>query len=132
MSSEKTNKNNRMRRRLENYRIYSVSQAVRHLTQVRSKKDRDLYIATDEVLFNVWDALCLSINQEYRDVYLPYLPQVFDLLKSTTDGQEIYDYLLFVEEIEMDTVPGDALAPRRAARTVNILLDYRNAILMVS
>lgn len=111
------------------YRIYSQEQAFRHMTLWRSEKERRLYMITDEVLFNVWDALCLSIDQEYREVYLPYLPHVFDLLKETEDGQDLCDYLVFIEESQMGTVTGDQLARRRAWRTVEILMDCRATVL---
>lgn len=109
--------------------IYSVEQAIRHITQLRPEPEQRLYVITDEVLFNRWDAFCLSFNQEYRDEYLPYLPHVFDLLKSTTDGQDIFDYLLFIEETVIGTLPGDTLSSRRAANTVDILLKHRDTIL---
>lgn len=109
--------------------IYSVEQAIRHITQLRPEAEQRLYVITDEVLFNRWDAFCLSFNQEYRDEYLPYLPHVFDLLKSTTDGQDIFDYLLFIEENVIGTLPGDTLSSRRAANTVDILLKHRETIL---
>jgi len=113
----------------EKHIIYSIEQALRHLTQQRSEAEQRLYIVTDEVLFNTWDVLCLSFNQEYRDEYLPYLPHVFDLLKSTEDGQDIFNYLLFVEEKVIGTLPGDTLSARRASSTVNILLKHRDTIL---
>ena len=53
--------------------IYSVEQAIRHITQLRPEAEQRLYVITDEVLFNRWDAFCLSFNQEYRDEYLTYL-----------------------------------------------------------
>jgi hypothetical protein len=109
--------------------IYSVEQAIRHLTQLRPEAEQRLYVITDEVLFNRWDAFCLSFNQEHRDEYLPYLPHVFDLLKSTTDGQDIFDYLLFIEENVIGTLPGDTLSARRAANTVDLLLKHRDTIL---
>ncbi len=109
--------------------IYSMEQAIRHITQLRPEAEQRLYVITDEVLFNRWDAFCLSFNQEYRDEYLPYLPHVFDLLKSTTDGQDIFDYLLFIEETVIGTLPGDTLSSRRAANTVDILLKHRDTIL---
>lgn len=110
------------------YLIYSDEQAFRHMTLWRSDKEQLLYMITDEVLFNVWDALSLSIDQEHREVYLPYLPHVFDLLTETEDGHEICDYLTFIEETRMDAVKGDTLARRRAWLVVNILMGYRTAI----
>ena len=87
-----------------------------------------LYIVVDEVLFNVWDALSLSMHREHREVYFPYLPHVFDILIETKDGQELYNYLVFIEEAKMGAVKGDTLAERRARRTIDILLEYRASI----
>ncbi len=110
------------------YLIYSHEQAFRHITSWRSNNDQLLYMITDEVLFYIWDALSLSIDQEQREVYLPYLPHVFDLLTETEDGYEISDYLTFIEETRMGAIKGDTLARRRAWRVVSILLEYRAAI----
>jgi hypothetical protein len=108
--------------------IYSHEQAFRHMTLCRSDKEQLLYMITDEVLFNVWDALSLSIDQDHREVYFPYLPHVFDLLTATEDGREIGDYLTFIEETKMGAIHGDTLARRRAWRVVNILMGYKTAI----
>lgn len=108
--------------------VYSVEQAVYHLTQYRPEKEQQLYIIVDEILFYVWDPRCLSIDQEFREEYLPYLPHVFDLLVNTKDGLDLYDYLVFVEETELGGIKGDTVARRRASRLVNILLRYRKAI----
>ena len=45
------------------------------------------------------------------------------------DGQDIFDYLLFIEENVIGTLPGDTLSSRRAANTVDILLKHRETIL---
>ncbi len=108
--------------------IYSHEQAFRHMTMWRSDKEQLLYMITDEVLFNVWDALSLSIDQEHREVYYPYLPHVFDLLIETEDGHEICDYLTFIEDAKMGAVKGDTLSKRRAWRVVDVLMRYRKAI----
>jgi hypothetical protein len=108
--------------------IYSHEQAFRHMTLWRSEKEQILYMITDEVLFNVWDALSLSIDLEYREVYFPYLPHVFDLLIETEDGHEIIDYLSFIEETKMGAIKGDTLARRRAGRVVDILMGYKTAV----
>ena len=110
------------------YMIYSQEQAFRHMTQRRSDKEQLLYTIIDEVLFNVWDALCLSIDQEYREEYLPYLPHVFDLLCTTEDGLDLYEYLVFIEEAKFGSYKGDALTRRRALRVVDLLLEYRETI----
>ena len=110
-------------------KLYSIEEAYQHLVQERSEAEQQLYIVTEDVLYNIWDALCLSLSQQYRDEYLPYLPHVFDLLKVTENGQDIHDYLLFIEEKLIGTLPGDTLPARRAAHTVDILLKQRDAIL---
>lgn len=113
---------------VQSYPVYSLEEAFTHITRQRSREDQELYIFTDEVLFKVWDALCLSLNDEYREEYLPYLPHVFDLLKTRENGAEILDYLLFIEEDKYGTTKNDILAQRRAERVVNILLEYRGMI----
>lgn len=110
------------------YVIYSQEQAFGHMTQRRAEKEQLLYAITDDVLFYVWDACHLSIDQEFREEYLPFLPHVFDLLLSTKDGLELYDYLVFIEEIKFGAYKGDLLVRRRASRIVDLLLEYRSAI----
>lgn len=112
----------------DKFLIYSYEQAIRHITQYRSEKEQVLYMITDEVLFNVWDALCLSINQDHREVYFPYLPHVFDLLTKTENGSDLCDYLAFIEETKMDGEKGDPLGKRRAWRVVDILMKYRDTL----
>lgn len=111
------------------YRIYSIEQAYRHVIQPRSDKHQMLYMMVDDVLFHVWDACCLSITEEYREEYLPFIPHVFDLLCETEDGLDLYDYLVFVEETKYSMVKGDALARRKASRVVDLLLQRRREIL---
>ncbi len=110
------------------YMIYSEEQAFHHMTRRRPEKQQLLYAITDDVLFNAWDALNISIDQEYREEYLPFLPHVFDLLLSTKDGTELFDYLVFIEETRFAASKDDLLVARRASRTVDLLLEYRAAI----
>ncbi len=110
------------------FMIYSHEQAFRHMTQNRSDKEQMLYMITDEILFNIWDALCLSIDQDHRETYFPYLPHVFDLLMATDSGNEVCDYLAFIEETRMGAIKGDTLAKRRAWRVVDVLMEYKAAI----
>ena len=105
--------------------IYSQEEAFQHMTQVRSSQDQELYIITDEALFHLWDPNCLSIDDQFREEYLIYLPQVFDLLIGSEDGAELIEYLLFIEESQYGVKKGDNLALERACRLVNALLDYK-------
>lgn len=110
------------------YLIYSQEQAFRHITRVRSEKEQALYMLVDEMLFYVWDAQSLSIDEEHREVYYPYLPQVFDLLMATEDGQEIVDYLVFIEETRMGAIKGDNLARKRAWRFAEQVLAHKKQL----
>ncbi|BHH83000.1 hypothetical protein [Desulforhopalus sp. 52FAK] len=109
--------------------IYSHEQAFRHMTQMRTDNEQKLYIKTDEALFYLWDANCLSMSEEYREEYLAYLPHVFDLLTSSDDGSELIEYLIFIEESKYGIAKGDNLALERASRLVNTLLDYKERLL---
>lgn len=109
--------------------IYSEEQAFHHMTRLRSDREQELYIKTDEALFYLWDANCLSIDDTHREEYLAYLPHVFDLLMASEDGQELIDYLVFIEESQYGVAKGDNLALERASRLVNFILDYKNRLL---
>jgi len=108
--------------------IYSQEEAFHHMTQMRSSQEQELYIRTDEALFHLWDPNCLSIDDQFREEYLTYLPQVFDLLIRTEDGAELIDYLLFIEESQYGVKKGDNLALKRACRLVNALLAYKESL----
>lgn len=111
------------------YRIYSQEQAFVHMTQPRPEPQQQLYMVVDDVLFYNWDALCLSVDEDYREEYLPYLPHVFDLLVNTDDGEEIYDYLVGIENTIINSDYSDNLVKQRAARVVEVLLEYKRKIL---
>lgn len=131
MDTVQASVNNKTSNCSKQYPVYSTEQALEHLTKQRPSSGQSLYVYIDEILFNKWDALCISINQDYRDEYLPYLPHLVDLLKVTKDGHEIFDYLLFIEEEKIGTFPGDTLVARRAASIVEALLDFRASTLKI-
>lgn len=105
--------------------IYSEEDAFQHMTRMRSSQEQELYIITDEALFHLWDPNCLSIDDQFREEYLTYLPHVFDLLMSSEDGAELIDYLLFIEESQYGVKKGDNLALERACRLVNTLFTHK-------
>ena len=113
----------------EQFVIYSEEQAFQHMTRLRSDVEQELYIKTDEALFHLWDANCLSIDEAYREEYLTYLPHLFDLLMESQDGQELIDYLVFIEESQYGVAKGDNLALERASRLVDFLLDYKKRLM---
>lgn len=113
----------------DTFLVYSHEDAFLHMTRYRSEKEQNLYIKTDEALFQIWDANCLSFDDSYREEYLAYLPHLFDLLMETKDGAEIIDYLLHIEETYFDIKKGDNLALERACRLTDVLLQYKNELL---
>ena len=108
--------------------IYSHEQAFRHMTKDRPDNEQELYIKTDEALFHLWDPNCLSIDDQYREAYLAYLPHAFDLLMNSDDGTELIDYLVFIEESKYGIAKGDNLALERASRLTNLLLEYKEQL----
>jgi hypothetical protein len=94
----------------------------------RSQKEQKLYILVDTILYNVWDALCVSISEASRDAYYCYLPHVYDLLIKTENGRDIDDYLVFIEESQMGAAKSDTIVRMRAEKTSRILLQYRKII----
>jgi len=95
--------------------------------QQLSPQDNELYKRVDEVLHYIWDPIGVSGCPPARDEYHSYLPKVFSLLKSTTDGQEIADYLLGVERESMSFTPSTEMV-KKAKRVAEILLEYRELI----
>ena len=83
-----------------------------------------LYHRTDEVLHYIWDPIGISTTPSARDEYYSYLPKVYSMLKSTSDGQEIKNYL---EQIETDHMGlGKRFGMRkRLEQVVSLLLEYR-------
>ncbi|MGB3211938.1 MAG: hypothetical protein WBB19_14640 [Desulforhopalus sp.] len=83
---------------------------------------------TDNILYHVWDAHNFSVDLGHHEEYSPYLPHVFELLKTTTDGDELYDDLVFIEETKSGGFKDDTLIGRRAGRVVDLLLEYRDRV----
>jgi len=116
------------RKKPQNFVIYSPEQAFRHMTEKRSEKERELYIVVDEILFNVWDALCLSMEPDCREEYLPYLPHTYELLMASENGDELWQYLVYIEETKIGVLKEDNLTRRRADTVVDILMNYKKRI----
>ena len=112
----------------ERHLVYSRDHVFRHMTRLRPEREQALYMLLDELLFYRWDALCLSIDEEYREVYYPFLPHLFDLLLTTEDGRELVDYLTFVEETRLGAITGDNLVRKRAWRLAEQVLRYKQQL----
>jgi hypothetical protein len=77
------------------------------------------------VLHYIWEPIGVSIHPAARDEYFSYLPSVFGMLKATTDGEDIKNYM---KEIEMGHM-GLAARPGmedRLSQVIDILLEYRS------
>jgi len=111
------------------YKMYTIDQAFAHMTQPRPEPEQQLYVTVDEVLFYSWDAQCLSVDDEYREEYLTYVPHVFDLLLQTTDGDDIFDYLIYIENSWDTALKADNLVRQRASRVVEMLMENKEAII---
>ena len=89
--------------------------------------EMELYRRTDEVLHYIWDPIGVSGVPEARDEYYSYLPKVFKMLASSTDGKDISDYLISIERDMMGLSINDK-ANERALEVADILLNYRDYI----
>ena len=89
--------------------------------------EMQLYNRTDEVLHYIWDPIGVSGIPEARDEYYSYLPKVFRMLVSSTDGKDISDYLISVERDMMGLSINDKIK-ERANEVADILLNYREYI----
>lgn len=89
-----------------------------------SPKDKQLLQRIDEVLHYRWDPLGVSDTPEARDEYESYVPRVFQLLKATTDGNDVADYLHWTNTEQM----GVGANRKRDAEIVDLLLRWRNQL----
>lgn len=89
-----------------------------------SPQDEELYRRVDEVLHYLWDPIGVAGTPEARDEYYGYLPHVFALLKTSTDGDDIAEYLLSIEKDRME-LKVDSSSRQRVSRAVETLLRYR-------
>ena len=89
--------------------------------------EMELYRRTDEVLHYIWDPIGVSGVPEARDEYHSYLPRVFSMLASTTDGKEIVDYLISVER-DMMGLSVTNKSKENILEVIDVLLNYRDWI----
>jgi len=89
-----------------------------------SAKDKVLLCRIDEVLHYLWDPIGIAGVPQARDEYESYVPNVFRLLKATTDGNDVAEYLhwLSTEHIGMGANPG------HNAEVVGILIAWRDRL----
>lgn len=65
------------------------------------QSEKQLYRATDEILYYLWDPIGVNDCPAARDEYQSYLPKTFKLLVSDAKDHEIAAYLNKVESSSM-------------------------------
>lgn len=66
-----------------------------------NQTDKELYIAIDEILWKDWDPISVNDNENIRDEYQGYTPQVFKLKKEGADLHKIAQHLYQLETVDM-------------------------------
>ena len=61
----------------------------------------ELYKQIDEILWHDWDPIGINDEENVRDEYDGYIPQVFSLKIQGADKNKIADYLYEMETINM-------------------------------
>lgn len=92
-----------------------------------SPNELELYRRVDEVLHYLWDPIGVSLAPEARDEYYSYLPRVYSLLQKTTDGKDISEYLISIEQDSMGMTITEHIR-EHASEIANILIRYRELI----
>lgn len=92
-----------------------------------SPQDLELYQRVDEVLHYLWDPIGVARTPEARNEYRGYLPQVFSLLKASTNGKDIREYLLGIQKNSMG-LEINATSRYKVKEIVEILMRYRDLI----
>jgi len=62
---------------------------------------KELYKQIDEILWQDWDPIGINDEENVRDEYDGYIPQVFSLKIQGADKNKIADYLYQMETINM-------------------------------
>jgi len=89
-----------------------------------SKADEELYRRVDEVLHYVWDPLGVSDTPEARDEYYSYLARVLSLLKTSSDVEQIAEYLSDVIIVRMGVTSNRT----KNLEVAQLLLDWKYVI----
>jgi len=90
-----------------------------------NKKEKELYKAIDEIIWNDWDAIGVNDYEEARDEYYGYLPQLFKILKEGKNRNGIADFLNQIATINMGLMGNKD----RDERIAELLIQKRNEIL---
>lgn len=62
-----------------------------------TQEQKILYKAIDEILWRDWDPINVNDDEEWRDEYSSYTPQVFNLKIKNADKETIAQHLLKIE-----------------------------------
>ena len=92
-----------------------------------SPTEMELYRRTDEILHYIWDPIGVAGVPEARDEYYSYLPRIYNMLRDSTDGKDISEYLISIERDMMGMTITDR-SRELASEIADILIKYREWI----
>ena len=64
---------------------------------------KELYNKIDEILWKDWDPIGINDEEQIRNEYYGYIPQVFSLKIKGSDKNKIANYLFEMETVNMGT-----------------------------
>lgn len=67
------------------------------------QKHKELYNKIDEILWQDWDPIGINNDEQIRDEYYGYIPQIFSMKIQGVDKKKIADYLYEMETINIGT-----------------------------
>ena len=67
------------------------------------KEHKELYNKIDEILWQDWDPIGINDEEQIRDEYYGYIPQVLSLKIQGSDKNKIANYLFEMETVNMGT-----------------------------
>ena len=79
--------------------------------------ENQLYRATDEIMFYLWDPIGVRNIPAARDEYQSYLPKLFKMIVADAKDHEIAEYLFKLEASSMG-MSGNKEQALKAARTL--------------
>ena len=89
-----------------------------------SPQERELYQRIDEVLHYLWDPIGIAGEPYARNKYCPYIPAIFNMVKSGKNASEISRYLADIACNVMELKPDH----KNCNKVAEILLAFKRKI----
>ena len=67
------------------------------------QEHKELYNQIDEILWRDWDPIGINNEENIRDEYYGYIPQIFNLKIQGADKTKIANYLYEIETVNIGT-----------------------------